>query len=153
MPAGRPTKYQPAYPKTAAKLCKLGATDIEMADFFGVTVSTLNLWKQTHPEFSASIKVAKEAADTRVERSLYERATGYSFDSVKILTVSLGNNSGSEVQQVPYREHVPPDATSMIFWLKNRQPTKWRDRIEHTGADGKPMAVAIVRYADDPASK
>ena len=25
----------------------------------------------------------------------------------------------------------PPDPTSMIFWLKNRQPEKWRDRVEY----------------------
>ena len=31
-------------------------------------------------------------------------------------------------------EHFPPDPTSMIFWLKNRQPDKWRDKRE-TGDD------------------
>jgi hypothetical protein len=28
---------------------------------------------------------------------------------------------------VPYREHVPPDVTACIFWLKNRDPAHWRD--------------------------
>jgi hypothetical protein len=34
---------------------------------------------------------------------------------------------------VPYREHVPPDVTACIFWLKNRDPTHWRDawQFEH----------------------
>lgn len=142
MPAGRPSEFRDEYVEQAAKLCKLGARDVELADFFGVSITTINNWKHAHPEFLASIKTAKAAADARVERSLYERAMGYSFDAVKILTVSLGNNSGSEVQQVPYREHVPPDPTSMIFWLKNRQPDKWREKIEHTGADGGPIVVA-----------
>jgi hypothetical protein len=33
----------------------------------------------------------------------------------------------------PYREHVPPDVTACIFWLKNRDPTHWRDawQLEH----------------------
>jgi hypothetical protein len=34
---------------------------------------------------------------------------------------------------VPYVEHVPPDVTACIFWLKNRDPEHWRDsqRLEH----------------------
>jgi hypothetical protein len=33
----------------------------------------------------------------------------------------------------PYIEHVPPDVTACIFWLKNRDPTAWRDAqlLEH----------------------
>jgi len=36
---------------------------------------------------------------------------------------------------VPYIEHVPPDTTAQIFWLKNRRPEDWRDRkdVDHTG--------------------
>lgn len=29
-----------------------------------------------------------------------------------------------------YIEHYPPDTTAAIFWLKNRQPAKWRDKKE-----------------------
>jgi hypothetical protein len=34
----------------------------------------------------------------------------------------------------PYIEHVPPDVTGCIFWLKNRDPAHWRDawQLEHT---------------------
>ena len=34
----------------------------------------------------------------------------------------------------PYREHVPPDTTAAIFWLKNRKPSEWRDawQVEHS---------------------
>jgi hypothetical protein len=34
----------------------------------------------------------------------------------------------------PYVEHVPPDVTAGIFWLKNRDPAHWRDawQLEHT---------------------
>lgn len=134
---GRPSLFKPEFVKQAAKLCALGATDLELADFFRVTVVTLNRWKIAVPEFCSSIKVAKEAADDRVERSLYNRATGYSFASEKIMTVAQGGGVSS-VEHVPIVEHVPPDVTAQIFWLKNRRKDDWRDRqqLEHTGKDG-----------------
>lgn len=145
MPAGRgrPTKYKPEYARQAKKLCELGATDIELADFFEVNESTIYEWQHRFPDFSKALKLAKEPADQRVERSLYRRATGYSYDTVKIFQYN-----GTEVV-VPYREHVPPDATSMIFWLKNRKRAEWRDRIEnqHTGPDGGPVQVQRVDLA------
>lgn len=131
MPAGRPSKYDRAFCAQARKLCKLGATDVEIADFFGVALSTLKLWKVGHREFSAALNEAKVEADTRVEASLYHRAIGYSHDAVKIFCDKEGG-----VTEVPYREHYPPDTTAAIFWLKNRQPQRWRDKqeTEHTGS-------------------
>ena len=34
----------------------------------------------------------------------------------------------------PYVEHVPPDVTACIFWLKKRDPAHWRDawQVDHT---------------------
>ena len=42
---------------------------------------------------------------------------------------------------VPTTKHYPPDTTAAIFWLKNRQKSKWRDKQDHeiSGPDGKPI--------------
>jgi hypothetical protein len=127
---GRPTKYQDSFVIQARKLAQLGATDREVAAFFEVAESTLNLWKLEHAEFSEALKVGKAAADERVQQSLYRRALGYSHDAVKIAV-----NAAGEVTQVPFVEHFPPDTTAAIFWLKNRKPEEWRDKheIEHSG--------------------
>ncbi len=136
-PVGRPSKYRPEYAKQAAKLCALGATDAQLADFFDVAVSTVQLWKVQHPEFSDSIRVPKAEADDRVEQSLYRRALGYEHDEVDIRTVSVGQGM-SEIVQTPIRKHYPPDTTAAMFWLKNRRSDKWRDKVEadlnHSGA-------------------
>ena len=42
---GRPSKYKDEYCEQAEKLARLGVTDKEMAEFFGVTVQMLNKWK------------------------------------------------------------------------------------------------------------
>ncbi len=125
MPAGRPSKYKPEYCEQAAKLCALGATDREVADFFKVTEQTINNWKTAFPEFFESLKLAKEEADKRVEKSLYRRALGYSHDGVHI------SNFQGAITKTPIVEHYPPDTTACIFWLKNRKPEEWRDKTDH----------------------
>jgi hypothetical protein len=121
---GRPSKYKPEFRIQVEKLCKLGATDKELADFFEVTESTLNLWKKDHPEFSESIKMGKVEADANVAHSLYHRATGYSHPDTDIRVCD------GMIVQTPLIKHYPPDPTAAIFWLKNRQSKKWRDKQE-----------------------
>lgn len=144
----RPSEYDPSFCQEAAKLCEGGATDAELADFFEVSDRTIYRWKAQFPEFCQALKGAKEVADERVERSLYHKAVGYTFDAVKILQYE------GEPVVIPFKEHVPPDTTAAIFWLKNRQPEKWRDKREHEmfGKGGGPiMLVTGVPRADDPA--
>ena len=134
--AGRPSKYDPAFAEQARKLAQLGATDREAADFFGVAESTLSLWKLVHPEFSEALKVGKEHADARVIQSLYRRAVGYSFDSEKVAI-----NAQGDITRAKIVEHVPPDTTAQIFWLKNRSPEDWRDvqHHKHEAASADPL--------------
>lgn len=140
MPGGRPTKFKAEFVAQAEKLARLGATDIEMADFFEVDVATLNRWKTSNAEFCASLKVGKEEADNRVERSLFARANGYEHDEVDIRVV------GGDIVQTPIRKFYPPDTTAAIFWLKNRKPAQWRETkaVELTGADGGPVRIVAT---------
>lgn len=119
----------------AQKLCRLGATDKELADFFGVSEPTLNTWKRLHPEFLESLKEGKSAADAEVADRLYQRALGYSHPEDRIL-----QHNGVPVV-VPTVKHYPPDTVACIFWLKNRRPDLWREKVnlEHTGAEGGPI--------------
>ena len=134
---GQPTRFRTEFTKQAVKLVRLGAKDIELADFFGVNISTLYRWKNTHKGFCDALKLSKEQTDARVERSLFERATGYERNAVKIFL-----NKDSKVIEAPFREFVPPDTTACIFWLKNRQPKRWR---EHVAGESKqnPLHVAV----------
>ena len=53
---GRPSRYRAEFAEQAGKLCRLGATDQKMAEFFGVDVATLNRWKLRHAGFCESLK-------------------------------------------------------------------------------------------------
>lgn len=126
---GRPTAFLPEYAQQAAKLCGLGATDDEMADFFGVHRSTIYRWKLDHPGFCDAIKSAKDVADERVERSLYQKATGYNVTEEQAVKTKVGQFE-EKVEVVEIEKHIPADTTAAIFWLKNRRKEQWRDKNE-----------------------
>lgn len=127
---GRPTEYKPEYAEQAAKLCALGATDFELANFFEVNTATIYRWRNVHPEFCEAVTCGKEKADERVARALYNRAVGYTFESEKIQVMRDGS-----IVRAPMLEHVAPDPAAAMNWLKNRQPDKWRDKqeVSHSG--------------------
>jgi hypothetical protein len=121
---GRPTKYRSEYAEQGRKLCLLGATDNELADFFEISESTLNVWKIEHAEFAESLRRGKMVADANVGERLYERAMGYSHPEEKIFC----DTRDGKVTRAETTRHYPPDTTAAIFWLKNRQKSRWRDR-------------------------
>lgn len=125
---GRPSKFEQVK-DMLYKMASYGMTDKQMADVVGVSEQTVNNWKLKDPNFLESLKAEKEIADAKVERSLFERATGYSHAEDKIF-----NDNGTPLV-VPTTKHYPPDTTAAIFWLKNRKPKEWRDKqdIEHSG--------------------
>lgn len=136
---GRPTSYKPAYAEQARKLCELGATDIELADFFEVNVATIYRWRHREPKFCEALKVGKDACDDRVERSLYNRAVGYTFESEKVFQFQ------GQIVRAETKEHVPPETGAAMSWLKNRRGDVWRDKqeVEHTGG------VKIIAATDE----
>lgn len=118
------SKYKPEYDEQAYKLCLLGMTDKKLAEFFEVTEQTINNWKNDHPTFFESLKRGKGLADADVAHSLYNRALGYEHEADDIKVVE------GAIVITPTIKRYPPDATSAIFWLKNRQPEVWRDKPE-----------------------
>ena len=120
---GRPTDFKGEYLIQVKRLCLLGAKDKEIAEFFNIAERTLNNWKKDIPEFMQSIRDGKEEADANVTESLYKRALGYTVTETKQEDGTNGKKSTTATK------HIPGDTSSAIFWLKNRQPERWRDKI------------------------
>ena len=121
---GRPESYRPEFAKQAQGLCELGATDWELAKFFEVDTATIYRWRNYHKDFCGAVKAGKESADDRVERSLFGRSVGYSFESEKVFQFR------GKVVRAKIVEHVPPDPGAAMNWLKNRRPEVWRETSE-----------------------
>jgi hypothetical protein len=124
-PVGRPSAYRPEYAERAAELCRAGAIDRELAESFGVNITTIHRWRLEHDDFAKAVKVSKEVANGRVEAALYQRAVGYSYDSEHITVTPSG-----EVVRVPIVERVEPEVTAARWFLSNRRPAKWKLRPE-----------------------
>ncbi len=130
--AGRPTKYKKSFVDEAVQICQLGATMPELAASLGVSRRSIYQWANKHPAFSHAIKVGKGAADDRVERSLYQKAVGWTATDIKRkYSVSKAKN-GREVRTLESEEihekAMAPDTVAGIFWLKNRRTDIWQDR-------------------------
>lgn len=150
---GRPTDYKPEYDQQAYKLCLLGHTDDELADFFGVTKQTVNNWKQQYPSFFDSLKRGKDFADAEVAASFFKRATGYQYNEVtrEGVVVDDGVINPDEAKEQLHitkivTKELPPDAGAALSWLKNRKPKKWRDKqvveIQNTVTDEDLQALS-----------
>lgn len=126
MPGGRPPRYQAEFAEQGRNYCLLGATDEELALWFGVAERTINRWKADHPEFRQALKEGKAIADAAVARGLYERAKGFTL-TMKVPVKLKVAKDVEKVELVEIARDVPPDTTAGIYWLKNRRRENWRD--------------------------
>lgn len=106
-----------------------GLTDEMIAHNIGITTTTFYDWKKKYPQFAEAVKRGKEVVDIMVENALLKSALGYSYDEVvkeRIFDYETETSIVVEVKRTT--KEVAPNPTSLIFWLKNRQPEKWRDK-------------------------
>src|SRR3990167_11283266 len=80
---GRPSKKDTLDFTMLKTLASFGLTDVQLASIFRVTEQTINQWKKDDKVYLA-LKEGKDIADAMVERSLFERAMGYSHPEEKI---------------------------------------------------------------------
>lgn len=119
------------------RIAALGLTDEEIGHVLDLSERTINRWKKD-ARFLSALKKGKIKADAKVIESLYKRANGYEHKATKFFM-----HEGLILTH-DYTEYYPPDATSLIFWLKNRQPDRFHDRHEITGKDGVPLIDEVI---------
>ena len=102
-----------------------GLTDEQIANNIGISRSTLFEWRKNNQDISNALKKGKEVVDIEVENALLKRALGY--------TITLKEQKVDKdgcIHDLQKDVHIPADTTAQIFWLKNRKPEKWRDKVE-----------------------
>lgn len=116
-----------------------GLNDEQIAANMGIGTSAFYEWQNKFPELAEAIKKGKAPVDTQVENALLKRALGYEVEETitEVEEVPTGriDENGRPVMKTKkhvrkVQRHIPADTTAQIFWLKNRRPGKWRDKIE-----------------------
>lgn len=139
-----------------------GLTEEQIAKNMGVSRSTLSDYKVKYPDILRAIKNSKEVADREVENALFNKATGYTVKlkkPMKVRHVEYDEVSGrkvAEYEKIEYIEeevHVPADTTAQIFWLKNRKPNEWRDKVTVTDESSLEKLDELISSIDTLAKK
>ena len=110
---------------------KEGATAKEIAGKLKIAYSSLKKYLDLgrkgdgrYADLAASFAQACEIADDQVEAALFKRACGFEYTETK--REQKLDRLGNIVELVTTTNKViPPDPTSAMFWLTNRQPGKW----------------------------
>jgi len=118
-------KYISTYPGMARSMAKAGFTDEQMAEAFGVSRTTLLDWRSRHPVFAEEWRKGKLYADALVAESTFIGATGFEHPEEVIRVLADGT-----IVRVPTVKYYPPNPVLNMFWLKNRQPELWKERVE-----------------------
>ena len=131
----RPSKVDTTLTKETLEkiglMASKGVIDSEIAFNIGVAYSTFREWVKIHPKLSAVLKIHKQVADEKVELSLYQRAMGWEYtEETKERKYNVDTDEYEMILTKTVKKQVLPDTTAMIFWLKNRKPDEWKDRVE-----------------------
>jgi hypothetical protein len=122
---GRPSLYKPEYAEEARKLCAvMHATDLMLAEWFGVSERTINEWKMRHVEFFAALRAGKDVTDDLVERSTVQHIIGYHVLTEKVLQKGGPKHGG----KITIREWVKGDPNAGLKWLAARRPEIYREQ-------------------------
>lgn len=115
-----------------------GLTNEQIADNLGIGKTTFYRMIKEHSELLEHLKKGKEVIDYEVENALLKRALGYKYEEKtyeSIYNKELDMYTEKLTKRVT--KQVAPDTTALIFWLKNRKPKQWRDKVDIEGESNK----------------
>lgn len=137
---GRPEHYKPEYANQVYKICLLGLIDTQIAQFFDISVRTLNNWKKRYPDFRDGMWRGKTIADAEVAHALYRLACGFSYTETKV--IMLKDAQGERViQTFEVMKYMPPNVQACKFWLTNRRPQDWSYTPKYLPPSGQNVYV------------
>lgn len=126
-----------------------GMSEKDMAECLGIGYSTFRKAKKENIALIALLnKSAKKKRDEQqnklrtVEKSLYERAKGYNYETIEYVKVkSSGYDANGkkwekeEVVEKPRIVHVPADVQAAKFYLINKSKREWMDNPQKVEND------------------
>lgn len=143
-----------------AQWAERGASQNEIAKKLNLAVSTFKLYlskgdkgEKPYVDLSDCFREAVEVPNDNVEAAMYKRACGITWDEKTYET--KWNESTQEWEEVCIKrvtKFIPPDPTSMMFWLANRRPDRWKYKPEPALDDdeGSTGVVELPKVMEKP---
>ena len=107
------------------KWARDGISEEEIAKALRISITTLNSYKNDHPDILRALKKGKESLITELENALIKKALGYDYEEKKVYTKTENG------QAITYTEitkkHQPPDTGALFGLLKNKDPEHYSD--------------------------
>ena len=154
-------KYQEAAPKILAAL-EQGLSNKDAATAAGVNEDTFYTWMKEKNEFPELVQRAKEAgrqnAVRDVEAALLNLAKGCEWEDVRTeyeskLNPQTGKYEPVIKKQVRVKKRVPANTEAIKFYLTNKAPEVWKNRLEqnNTGNLNTKLQLEVVSGNPDDA--
>jgi len=126
----------PTLLKKVERLAARGLTIVQLATSLGWSESTMHEKKNDHPELMESIRKGQQKGIETVSNALYKRAKGFTYkevhEEVRLDEKGIGKkDKQKKVVKKVVKKHAIPDTTAQIFYLKNRDPLNWQDKMDH----------------------
>ena len=157
--AGAKGKYLDIAPLVLGYLSE-GYSNKDAAEMAGITELTFYEWINTKPQFSQSVKDAQKQGDlvriNSVEAALLDVARGFEYEEVKTEYESQLNPKTNKYEptikkQVRTKKRVIPQTEAIKFYLTNKAPEVWKNRLEqnNTGTLATDLRVNFVSGNDE----
>ena len=158
------SKYETSvapYLDRIASWLERGATAKEVASKLKIGESTIHkylaLGRKGEAPYIDLVECFQRACaepDDHVEGALYKRACGYQYTEVTV-EQKLDKLGTVHALRKEVTRDVPPDPTSAMFWLTNRQPERWQYRKtkedqEAKEGGGVALIPAVIGEEDKP---
>lgn len=102
-------------------MIRIGMTKHNIAEALGITDKELSTLVRIDNKVREIFETETELPNFLVEQALFRRAVGYEAKEVKKVL-------GKPVEV--HTKKVHPDVAACIFWLKNRDPDRWKETVD-----------------------
>lgn len=157
--AGAKGKYAEKAPLVLQYISE-GASNKDACQKVGISETLFYDWLNTKLEFLESFKEAKRQGDlvriNSVEAALLDVARGFEYEEVRTeyesqLNQQTGKYEPTIKKQVRTKKRVVPQTEAIKFYLSNKAPEEWKNRIEqnNTGSLVTDLKIEHVQKSPD----
>ena len=141
------------------ELLAQGYSNKDAAEKAGINEHTFYEWLATKPAFSQSVKEAQRLGDivriNSVESALLDVARGYEYEEVRTEYESKLNPVTQQYEptikkQVRTKKRIAPSTEAAKFYLSNKAPEVWKNRIEQNNTGNLVTDLNIKHVSVNP---